>query len=192
MVFGSNPIVGALSPVNFHLHDEIIETCVHSFESFIWIEIAHFYFIRTFDRKVYLTTLNENVVRERCDDTLWNYILCIITYIGKASKISNLVHDINDKSMTTKERYKLRTSWSIEHVYKPVSSKDRPLAAASRSSSVTVTRGRTRPIFFSHKEASSFMLRQLQDGRKCTDLLRVRKSSAAFIVNFPISDPATK
>lgn len=117
MVFGSNPIVGALSPVNFHLHDEIIETCVHSPERFIWIEIAHFYFIRTFDRKVYLTTLNENVVRERCDDTLWNYILCISTYIGKASKISNL-HDINDKSMTTKKRYKLRTSWSIEHVYK--------------------------------------------------------------------------
>ena len=41
-----------------------------------------------------------------------------------------------------------------------------PLAALRRSCSVIVTRGRFRLIFFSHKEASSFMLKRLLVGRK--------------------------
>ncbi|KAJ4978461.1 hypothetical protein NE237_009241 [Protea cynaroides] len=46
------------------------------------------------------------------------------------------------------------------------------------------------PSFFSHKAASSFMLRKLQAGRKCIDLFRVLSSSIARIMNFPMSVPA--
>lgn len=68
----------------------------------------------------------------------------------------------------------------------------RPLAAASSTSSDKKTLGRTRPIFFSQRDASSLMFSKLHDGLKWTFLFTVRTSSAALIVNFPISDPATK
>ena len=71
----NNPFGHALEVAQ--LHNEIIKTFIHSLKRFIRIEIFHVNVVRTINRKINLTTLNEDVVRERRNNTLWDYILCI-------------------------------------------------------------------------------------------------------------------